>query len=202
MTLPPSALVMAQDDDPPAIHFGGSDNLDLDALLDFYVAERLSQMGYEVEMTNFASSGLRVEAMMRNDIHFVTGSVRNTWRAVAEVAEILTLAETVGMDFVIIGAADIQSCKDWNGRTIAHDELTSPTAATGDYYFAEVCPDAQPEFAYIDGSNARIYAIFSGSVDASVVHLDAALLLLNDAPTISTSSAICLTHYPGCWALI
>ena len=61
--------IYAQDDASPVIQFGGGRNFDLESSLDLFVAERLREKGFEVEVTFFADSNFTVEAMTRNDIH-------------------------------------------------------------------------------------------------------------------------------------
>ena len=175
-----SVPALAQD--MPIIRYGTGEDISIEDSITFLVIERLNEKGYEIELTFFARPSFAVESLASGDVDFATFSIRTVWGAAGTEANIVTVAEDVGMDFVMIGLSEIESCEDWEGRTIAYNSETSSSAAIGEYYFNNICTDFAPEIVYVTGPSNRVAAMLSGAIDATSVHLDSALETVEQSP--------------------
>ncbi len=173
---------VAQEDDLPVIRFGTSEDIGINDAVRLLAVERLREQGYTVEMTAYAESVFAVEMMARDELDIATFSIRTLWGAAGTGIDVVTVMQDFGMDFVLVGTQDITSCDDWKGRRVVYNAPTSLTASIGTYYFQNICPGANPEILFIAGSSNRAAALLTGAIDATVVHLDSALRIIDEAP--------------------
>jgi ABC-type nitrate/sulfonate/bicarbonate transport system substrate-binding protein len=100
--------VFAQDE-KPLLRFGASEDVGLEDIMALYVYEQLEEKGYEVEVVRFAETSFSIDALSNNDTDFATHSSRTVWSAVANGANIVTVLEDTGMDFVMVSIRRIKA---------------------------------------------------------------------------------------------
>jgi ABC-type nitrate/sulfonate/bicarbonate transport system substrate-binding protein len=174
--------IFAQDNSLPTLQIGASEDIGIEDAVALYTYDALQDKGYQIEVTRFAESSFSIDALSNNVTNIATHSSRTVWSAIANNANIITVAEYTGMDFVMVGQRDIEGCDDWDNTTVAYNSATSMTAAIGNYYFETVCTDFTPDVVFISGSSNRVAGMMAGALDATVVHLDAALTIIEDSP--------------------
>jgi ABC-type nitrate/sulfonate/bicarbonate transport system substrate-binding protein len=87
-------------------------------------------------------------------------------------AELTMVGNNNILDYLIVGASDVSSCADFDGRTVAYHSEGSTSTAHLRRYLADQCPEAEPEFVVISGSSNRVTALLAGQIDGTIVRVE------------------------------
>jgi ABC-type nitrate/sulfonate/bicarbonate transport system substrate-binding protein len=146
--------------------------LDFGDLPSVMAEEKLADMGYSVISTVYAEGNLAIAALAEGQADISIGNVGAYWNAAKQGAPILTVMAQSRNGWSLASTVDIAECADLEGKRYAiHAEGTS-SAAMGDAYFAETCPDMTlGERLIIAGSENRAAALVAGQIDATPLEL-------------------------------
>lgn len=132
----------------------------------------LGEDGWDVEYIEFDSPDVQTQALMGGDINVASMGPATVMAADDNGAELQMVGNNNILDYQIIGAADVKSCADLDGRTVAYHSEGSTSTAHLRRYLADNCPDAEPEFVVISGSSNRVTALVEGQIDGTIVRVE------------------------------
>nr|WP_256840616.1 ABC transporter substrate-binding protein [Ornithinimicrobium sp. HY1745] len=134
--------------------------------------ESLEDDGWTVEYIEFDSPDVQTQALMSGDVNVASMGPATVMAADEAGAELKIVGNNNILDYLIIGAADVNSCEDLDGRKVAYHSEGSTSTAHLRRYLADTCPDASPEFLVISGSANRITALLEGQIDGTIVRVE------------------------------
>jgi len=144
--------------------------------------EELKQLGYQYEVIVFAKGSLIIPALLQGDINLATASSTFVASALAEGADIRTIAGRSKTTFLLVAKAEIEDCHDLDGKTVAMSSLTAVGYHMYERYVEQHCPEIAPEIVLISGADNRIVALQAGELDAAYLGLEEWLHLQEVAP--------------------
>ena len=168
--------------DRPLIRVSYSAQPDMDDVPSFLAHAALEAEGYTVEETSFALSELGVEALVRGNVEFATGSVRSFWAAAGRGAPIRTVMEHVTNGHRLVADSRITTCQGLDGRRVALQSEAAAGTALFRAYLDQECPNVHPQTLLVPQSQNRAAALLSGNLDAAVLELSLFLWLDQQAP--------------------
>jgi ABC-type nitrate/sulfonate/bicarbonate transport system substrate-binding protein len=142
----------------------------------------LEQQGYQTEIVGFAKGSLILPALLKGDINLATASNSFVASALAEGADIRTIAGRSKTTFLLVAKADIRDCHDLDGRSAAFSSKKAVGYHMYERYVEQHCPGMAPEILLISGSDNRVVALQAGEVDAAYLGLEDWLHLQKAAP--------------------
>lgn len=134
--------------------------------------ESLEEDGWTVEFIEFDSPDVQTQALMGGDIDIASMGPATVMAADERGAELVMVGNNNMLDYLIVGAADVATCADLDGRTVAYHSEGSTSTAHLREYLRDTCPDATPEFLVISGSSNRITALVEGQIDGTIVRVE------------------------------
>lgn len=134
--------------------------------------ESLEEDGWETEYIEFDSPDVQTQALMGGDIDIASMGPATVMAANENGAELLMVGNNNILDYLIVASADVATCADLDGRTVAYHSEGSTSTAHLRRYLAETCPDASPEFVVISGSGNRVTALLDGQIDGTIVRIE------------------------------
>lgn len=132
----------------------------------------LGDDGWDVEYIEFDSPDVQTQALMGGDINIASMGPATVMAANEAGAELSMVGNNNILDYLIITAADVASCNDLDGRTVAYHSEGSTSTAHLRRYLADNCPDASPEFVVISGSGNRVTALLEGQIQGTIVRIE------------------------------
>ncbi|HEX2283007.1 MAG TPA: ABC transporter substrate-binding protein, partial [Thermomicrobiales bacterium] len=97
-------------------------------------------------------------------------------------APIKLLVEQAANEWSIVVTNDIQTCADLDGKRLAIHSEGSISGAMVRAYIASECPEAEPEFLIVPGSENRAAALLAGEIDATPAELADKVILVGENP--------------------
>ncbi|MGO1562192.1 MAG: ABC transporter substrate-binding protein [Actinomycetaceae bacterium] len=134
--------------------------------------DSLEEDGWDVEYIEFDSPDVQTQALMGGDINVASMGPATVMAADENGAELTMVGNNNILDYLIVGAADVESCADLDGRTVAYHSEGSTSTAHLRRYLADTCPEAEPEFVVISGSSNRVTALLEGQIDGTIVRVE------------------------------
>jgi len=134
--------------------------------------EELRAQGYTVEVTLLNRPDLVPEVLSRDDADIGHVSVQGAWYAIAKEAEITTILSKVSSIWSIIAKADITSCEDLEGRSVAQGGATGVNSVLFRTYVERTCPDTSPQVVVMGDSPSRAVALLAGEIDAAQLKIE------------------------------
>jgi NitT/TauT family transport system substrate-binding protein len=153
--------------EPVTIRVGYSSSLDMADIPSLLANEALVKQGYIVEAIPFAEAELVVEALAGGDVDIASGSVGAYWTAIHKGAPIVTVMAHARNEWAIISTPDIQQCADLDGKRIAVNSEGSISTIMLKVYVRQTCPEIEPIYLTIGGSDNRAAAMLAGEVEAA-----------------------------------
>jgi len=138
----------------------------------------LRSQGYTIEAPEVADPNLMIAGTAEGQFHFSSGDTAALLRAINEGANLRIIGERVGDEWTIGTVADITSCEELEGRTVAYHAVGSFNEVSVRAYIAQNCPGTQPEEVIIEGSENRAAAMLAGRLDSSPLELSDAVNIL------------------------
>ncbi|SJM62190.1 ABC transporter, periplasmic substrate-binding protein [Actinomycetales bacterium JB111] len=134
--------------------------------------QSLEEDGWDVEYIEFDSPDVQTQALMGGDINVASMGPATVMAADEGGAELTMVGNNNILDYLIVGASDVNSCADFDGRTVAYHSEGSTSTAHLRRYLADQCPEAEPEFVVISGSSNRVTALLDGQIDGTIVRVE------------------------------
>ncbi|MGC5626682.1 ABC transporter substrate-binding protein [Georgenia sp. Z1344] len=132
----------------------------------------LGEEGWDVEYIEFDSPDVQTQALMGGDINVASMGPATVMAADEGGAELTMVGNNNILDYLIVGSADVETCADLDGRTVAYHSEGSTSTAHLRRYLEESCPEAEPEFVVISGSSNRVTALLDGQIDGTIVRVE------------------------------
>lgn len=144
--------------------------------------DSLEEQGYTTETISFSSAALSVTAMTQGDIDMATTTNQVAWAAVGKGAPVASFMDKAANTSMIITGQDVQTCADWDGKSVAIPNVSSVSGVLFNTYMEMHCPDTQPEAVMLSGGSNRTAALLAGAVDAAAQDLDDLIRIEQDRP--------------------
>ncbi len=131
--------------------------------------DRLSEMGYEIEVVELGSNSNQLQAA-------ATGAIQIT--ALSQIIDAMDqgldsrfFLELNTNEFLLVAKAELDTCESLTGHTLGIQSAGSFVGQLAVQWLADTCPTAQPVITVIEGSDNRLAALLAGQLDSSVVDL-------------------------------
>lgn len=134
--------------------------------------QSLEDDGWETEYIEFDSPDVQTQALMGGDINVASMGPATVMAANESGAELSMVGNNNILDYLIVASADVATCADLDGKTVAYHSEGSTSTAHLRRYLADTCPDASPEFVVISGSGNRVTALLDGQIDGTIVRIE------------------------------
>lgn len=132
----------------------------------------LEEDGWDVEYIEFDSPDVQTQALMGGDVNVASMGPATVMAANEAGADLRMVGNNNILDYLMIASADVATCSDLDGRTVAYHSEGSTSTAHLRRYLAENCPEASPEFVVISGSGNRVTALLEGQIDGTIVRIE------------------------------
>lgn len=132
----------------------------------------LDDEGWNAEYIEFDSPDVQTQALMGGDINVASMGPSTVLAANDNGANLNIVGNNNILDYLIIGAPNVQSCSDLDDQTVAYHSEGSTSTAHLRLYLDENCPEAEPEFVVISGSSNRVTALLDGQIDGTIVRVE------------------------------
>lgn len=146
--------------------------------------DRLQEAGYDVSMVNFQSPETMTLALQNGEVEMIGISVGTVFSAVEAGLEAKLMLGLAKSDFHMVALAEIESCADLDGRSVAIHSYEGTTGAMTTYWLGNECPEAQPNIMIVPGSENRLAGLLAGQLDASPIDTQSALQLMEMRPGV------------------
>ena len=164
------------------IRFTVLDSTDVKDVPLLMALDSLKEQGYTTEVVNLAKTSLVPPALIRGDIDVASVSTTLTWAAIAQGADIATVAGKVNTSFFLVANMDIHSCSDLDGKAVTFATRQSVGYVMFEEYLDQNCAGTTPEILLISGSANRVAGLELGEVDGAYLELEHWLRLQEIAP--------------------
>jgi ABC-type nitrate/sulfonate/bicarbonate transport system substrate-binding protein len=164
------------------IRFSLLDSTDVKDVPLLMALDALEEQGYTTEVVSFAKTSLIPPALIREDIDVASVSTTLGWAAIAQGADIATVAGRVNTSFFLVANMDVQSCSDLEGKILTFATRQSVGYVMFEEYLDQNCAATTPEILLISGSANRVAGLELGEVDGAYLELEHWLRLQEIAP--------------------
>ncbi|WP_417250683.1 ABC transporter substrate-binding protein [Celeribacter sp.] len=148
---------------------GGRGPTDMPAVL---ALEALEASGWETEIIEFDSPDILTQALLSGQVQIAAMGPAAAFAADIAGADLRIVAKNNRNDFMILGASDVSSCDEFDGRVVAIHSTGSATTAHLSQYMEDTCPDAEPNLIVLSGSANRVAALLNGQIDGTIVRME------------------------------
>jgi ABC-type nitrate/sulfonate/bicarbonate transport system substrate-binding protein len=162
---------------PHRIRVAGGETANFADLPTLVAQRRLASEGYTIELKGFAQAELAVEAMARGDADVSFGAMATYWAAAMRGAPVVTVMEQSTTRHVIVARRAIESCRDFQDKTVAVNSLGATGGNLFRAYVAEECPGTEARMLVMPRPSNRAAALLAGGIDAAVVLREHAIRL-------------------------
>jgi len=158
--------------------------------------ERLTEMGYDLEITEFISTSTQVQAAAEglSDISTITAAA-NVPALDAGLDFTFFLSRNLN-EFVLVARSDLTTCESLDGLRVAVHSQTDITGLLTSNWLEENCPDANPDVQIVEGSENRLAGLLQDQLDASPLDIQDTQLLLAERPDDFHVLANWVTEFP------
>lgn len=131
----------------------------------------MRENGYSIDYVQVAGTDIAIDGINRGQFQFAADAVNPWMNAIQQGVPAKMILQRRFNDWGLMSVTDITSCDELDGRTVAiHSEVSLTTAMTRQWV-EENCPEAEPEYVIIEGSENRLAAMIAGEVEASPLEL-------------------------------
>lgn len=134
--------------------------------------DQLNSEGWDISFYQIvAGADVAADGIARGDFATGSGAINVYFAAIQAGAPLKVVAARNANAWYLYARHNIESCEDLAGVRLAiHSEASSSTALVRQY-IAETCPETQPNYIVIAGSENRFAALIADEVDASPVEV-------------------------------
>lgn len=168
------AVVLASSNAWPAQGSKGTINISLGSikqvgdLPQLVAGKSLADAGHAVTFHELNGNDQMVQALLRNEADFGAGAMTPVMTAIARGADLRILFETVRLDYVLAAKASLTSVDQLHGARVGIYSTGSDTHMAL-LLTLESRPAVKPQLLIGGFSSARVQAMLSGQMDASVI---------------------------------
>lgn len=139
--------------------------------------DQLNQAGWDIETPELSASELQVEGTARGEFQMSAGSTNGALLATQAGFPVTMVTERVKTEWTLYSKSELDSCEALDGVTLAIHSEGSPATFMVQNWIEENCPDIEPNYLIMPGSENRYAALLSGEIDASPIELSDAISL-------------------------
>lgn len=144
--------------------------------------DQVRAAGYDVTIEETAEPELAVEGLIRGDYQFSAEATGPALMAIARGAPLRIVADMVGNQWAVYGAAATGDCGDLDGRAFGIFSEGAMATAMVRRWIEEACPEgARPQFLTIGDSETRTQALLGGEITATALEQSDAAHLAKSA---------------------
>jgi NitT/TauT family transport system substrate-binding protein len=142
----------------------------------------LNDSGWTIDTPELSASELQVEGVARGEFDMSAGSTNSVLTAVQAEFPIKMVVERVKTEWTLYADAGSPTCQDLDGVTLAIHSEGSPATFMTRNWIGLNCPDIEPNYLILPGSENRFAALLAGEINASPIELSDAIALEAEAP--------------------
>lgn len=162
------------------IRFAYSSIPDFGDLPSLIAWKSLPQLGYEVEIRQFARTDLAVNAVLTGDADISAAAAIGVIKAIEAGADLRIIADQVKNEWQLLTPVSIKDPKQLNGKKVAfHGPFT---VTDGLVKWMAKKYDIKPEWMIIPGSEVRAEALMKGQIDATPAEIGDVINVLKKKP--------------------
>jgi NitT/TauT family transport system substrate-binding protein len=172
-------------------------SLDIDDIAALLAFEKMQDEGFAVAPTFYAQGELAAAAVAGGQADFGVGA-STIWLSAIQAGEPLAgIMEQTANGWSVMGINDVEDCAGIDGmRTAIHSEGSVSTAMLH-AYIDDVCPDIEPNYLVIPGSENRAAALMAGEIDVTPSELIDSIRIMELQPGEFHRIANFATDLPG-----
>lgn len=144
--------------------------------------ERLNDMGYDFQVTQFESTSTEIQAATEGAIDIASASAAAQMAAIDAGLENQFFLTRYINEFVLVAKAEFATCESLDGQRVAIHAQTDITGLLTLSYFEQTCPDAEPNIQIVEGSENRLAGLLQDQLDASPLDLQNTQQLMQERP--------------------
>lgn len=148
---------------------GGVGPTDVPAIL---ALQALEEDGVTTDYIEFDSPDVQTQALISGDINIASMGPATVMSANVAGGDLHMIANNNKNDLMVVAAGDISQCGDLDGKPVAYHSDGSTSTAHLRAWFADECPDANPEWMVISGSANRTNALIEGQISGTIVRTE------------------------------
>lgn len=146
------------------------------------VAERMQEMGYNVEIVEFEGNSALIQASVDNLVDINSATVAAQMPAIDAGLETDFFLTRYLNEFVLVAKSEFQTCESLDGQRVAIHAQTDITGLLTLEWFEQNCPDAEPSIQIVSGSENRLAGLLQDQLDASPLDLQDTIRLQQERP--------------------
>lgn len=131
--------------------------------------DRLTEMGYDIEVVELGSNSNQLQAAATGAIDIVANS--QIMDAIDQGLDSRFFLELNTNEFLLVSQASLPTCESLEGHSLGIQGAGSFVGQLAIQWHARTCPEVQLNLAVIEGSDNRLAALVIGQLDSSVVDL-------------------------------
>ena len=160
------------------------------------VIDRMNEMGYDIEAIETGGTSAQMQAATQGDLEITSVSAAATMTAIdAGLDSRFFLTRNLN-EFVFVAKSQFDSCESLSGQRVAIHAQTDITGLLTTEWFANNCPDAEPNIQIVEGSENRLAGLLQDQLDASPVDIGDAIQLERERPGEFTVLASFVDEFP------
>lgn len=145
--------------------------IDIDDVAAMIAFERMQDEGLAVAPTFYSQPELAAAAVAGGQADFGFGATTVWLTAINEGAPIVGIMTQNANGWSVMATMDVEKCEDLDGmRTAIHSEGAVSTAMLR-AWVGSTCPDIEPNYLVIPGSENRAAALMEGEIDVTPAEL-------------------------------
>jgi ABC-type nitrate/sulfonate/bicarbonate transport system substrate-binding protein len=133
--------------------------------------DAVREEGFDVSVEETAEPELAIEGLVRGDYQFSAESTSPALIAISKGAPIRIVADVVGNQWAVYGAAGRDRCDQLDGRPFGIFSEGAVATAMVREWVAQECTEGEPEYLVIGGSDVRAQALLSGQIQATALEI-------------------------------
>lgn len=139
--------------------------------------DKLNGQGWNISTPELAASELQVEGVARGEFEMSAGATNAVLLASQADFPIEMVVERVKTEWTAYAAAEFPTCESLDGATLAIHSEGSPATFMVNNWIELNCPEIEPDYLILPGSENRYAALLAGEIDASPIELSDAIAL-------------------------
>jgi ABC-type nitrate/sulfonate/bicarbonate transport system substrate-binding protein len=138
-------------------------------------------MGYNAELSNLGVRGA-IAAFMANQAQILIGVTENVATPIDQEQDIIIVGGTTSHAYYIVATADINSLKDFEGKTFGIARIGSISHTIPAYMMQQAGVDIDKvQWVAIGGTGERAMALLAGRIAGGLLHADVALRTVKES---------------------
>lgn len=157
--------------EPTIVRVAFPSTIDIDDVAAMLAFERMQDEGFAVAPTFYAQGELAATAVAGGQADFGVGASTVWIGAIQQGAPIVGVMEQSKNGWSVVSIPEIETCEDVDGQRLAIHSEASVSTAMVRAWIGDNCPDIEPNYLVIPGSENRAAALMAGEIDVTPAEL-------------------------------